>query len=181
MGALGREQAMRSAFTVTAVLVSAVIVAACSSTRSAPPAPTTTTTTTVNPGGRPAISTSTGPVEAVLAISDFSVTEVASSSGFNYVETFTLAEIGGKSGATVQSIDSQLDVGDADQTNESCWRQKIRVEPKGTSDAFKRPEVLSYCAPVVSGRNKAHRVTMVVIFADDSGYTGAVEASADIK
>jgi hypothetical protein len=124
---------------------------------------------------------------SVLAVSRFTVTVVPPAKpgdAFNYNEKFVLTETSGKSGATVQKIESSTDKGDTEITDVGCWRNTIRVEPGGSLDVFEvgRDSIgdLSYCAPFAASRTETSRVSIVVTFTDDDGRSGIVQATATV-
>jgi hypothetical protein len=97
-------------------------------------------------------------------------------------QKFTLAETGGKSGATIQKITSSVDGQVTDDTSPSCWVQPIRVAPGATLDTFDAGwDSLAYCAPFATGRTVPARVAVVVSFTDDDGHEGTVQATTTVS
>ena len=100
---------------------------------------------------------------------------------FYYNERFQLTETGGKSGATIQNIQSTVENGNSENTGTSCWRQPIRVAPGGTLDTFDTGwDQLGYCAPFAASRAESSRVTVIVLFTDDEGRGGSAIATASV-
>src|SRR5581483_6148217 len=96
----------------------------------------------ITPGPAPATNAS-------VEISAYHVTTWTDEHGLIYFnQKFTLAETGGKSGATIQTIVSFDDGHTTDDTGPSCWVNPIRVAPHATLQAFDADwDSLSYCAP----------------------------------
>jgi hypothetical protein len=104
-----------------------------------------------------------------------------SSYTFAYRVRFALAETGGKSGATIQNIETAIE--DRFNTGSGCWRDTLRVPPGGTLDIFDTDggeKWLSYCAPDAASRGEANRVSLVVTFTDDDGRSSTVQAIASV-
>jgi hypothetical protein len=120
---------------------------------------------------------------AVLTVSGFFVTTGFDRSGgpvFN--ERFKLTETSGKSGATIQKIESLVNGTVTHNTGPSCWNGPVRVAPGATLDLFDAGrDTLGTCAPSFSGYSDAARVTIVVTFTDDEGRSGSVEATARLR
>jgi hypothetical protein len=120
---------------------------------------------------------------AVLTVSGFFVTTGFDRSGgpvFN--ERFKLTETSGKSGATIQKIESLVNGTVTHNTGPSCWYGPVRVAPGATLDLFDAGrDTLGTCAPSFSGHGDAARVTIVVTFTDDEGRSGSVEAATTLR
>jgi hypothetical protein len=100
---------------------------------------------------------------------------------FEYLVRFAFAETGGKSGATIQNIETAIE--DRFNTGPGCWRDTLRVPPGGTLDTFDTDagaKWLGYCAPDAASRTEATRVSLVVTFTDDDGHSGTVQATATV-
>ena len=100
---------------------------------------------------------------------------------FRYLVRFALAETGGKSGATIQNIETAIE--DRFNTGSGCWRDTLRVPPGGTLDIFDTDageKWLSYCAPDAASRTEANRVSIVVTFTDDDGHSNTVQATTSV-
>ena len=168
---------MRFLRTAVAVLVGSSFVAGCSTSPTIPsPTPSVTSTTS-----SPAAPTSS----AVLSISRFTATAAPTTNNgsykFEYVIRFALAETGGKSGATIQNIETAIE--DRFNTGPGCWRDTLRVPPGGTLDTFDTDageKWLGYCAPDAASRTEASRVSLVVTFTDDDGRSSTVQATTSV-
>ena len=100
---------------------------------------------------------------------------------FDYLVRFALAETGGKSGATIQNIETAIE--DRFNTGPECWRDTLRVPPGGTLDTFDTDageKWLGYCAPDAASRTEASRVSLVVTFTDDDGRSSTVQATTSV-
>jgi hypothetical protein len=100
---------------------------------------------------------------------------------FEYLVRFALAETGGKSGATIQNIETAIE--DRFNTGSGCWRDTLRVPPGGTLDTFDTDagdRWLGYCAPDAASRTEANRVSLVVTFTDDDGRSSTVQATTSV-
>jgi hypothetical protein len=126
-----------------------------------------------------------GPVStnAVLEVSGFRVTVLPDPpGGFYFQERFTLTETGGRSGATIQDIESSVNGTVTDSTGPSCWVEPIRVAPGSTLDAFDAGwDSLLYCAPFSYGRTVTAGVAIVVNYIDDEGNRGRVSAARTVS
>lgn len=130
------------------------------------PTPITSTVPGTSPPPEPATT-------ARLAVSDFTVTVHP---GYSAEARFTLTEIGGVSGATIDTV-AVFNSQENDITGQSCWRNPIHVEAGGTLDIFNaRYGSLSYCAPYFDGPI-SDSVSLTVGFIDDHGVTGTVNAT----
>ena len=167
---------MRVRWTAATLLVGSFLVAGCSTSPTVP-SHTTSVTSTTPP---PAAPTST----AVLSVSEFTATSVPTNDGsykFTYLVRFVLSETGGKSGATIQNIETTID--DRFNTGPGCWGETLRVPPGGTLDTFDTDagaKWLSYCAPDAASRSEASQVSLVVTFTDDDGRSGTVQAATSV-
>lgn len=166
---------MRFSWTAVAILVGSSFVTGCRSSPTNPSATPSATSATPSP---PAAA-------AVLSISAFTATVVpAVNDGaykFVYFVRFALAETGGKSGATIQNIETAIE--DRFNTGPGCWGDALRVPPGGTLDTFETDageKWLSYCSPNPASRTEASRVSLVVTFTDDDGRTSTVQAAASV-
>jgi hypothetical protein len=100
---------------------------------------------------------------------------------FEYLVRFALAESGGKSGATIQNIETAVE--DRFNTGPGCWGDTLRVLPGGTLDIFDTDageKRLGYCAPDAASRTEASRVSLVVTFTDDDGRSSTVQATTTV-
>ena len=93
---------------------------------------------------------------------------------------FVLRETSGRSFAVVKAVYVANDDGRVQVTDEGCWRQVIRVEPRETNNTFANivpdpADVYGSCNPFAYGPTSQLRVT--VAFVDDAGAVGAVTAS----
>jgi hypothetical protein len=103
--------------------------------------------------------------------------EGSNSYKFEYQVRFALAETSGKSGATIQNVETSIE--DSFNTGPGCWRDTFRVAPSATLDVFDSGWTsLGYCAPEAASRSKADRVSLAVTFADDEGRTTTIYATA---
>ncbi len=120
---------------------------------------------------------------AVLTVSGFFVTTRFDKSGGSvFNERFKLTETSGKSGATIQKIESSVNGTVRHSTGPGCWTAPIRVAPGATLDLFDAGwDTLGNCAPSFSGHSDAARVTIVVTFADDEGRSGTAEATTTLR
>jgi hypothetical protein len=120
----------------------------------------------------PAASLSLSQVRASIGLA-----ERNSGYKFEYQVRFDLAETGGRSGATIQNVETTVE--DSFNTGQACWRETFRVAPGGTLDVFDGGwNNLGYCAPGAASRTAADRVSVSVTFADDEGRTKTVHAIA---
>jgi hypothetical protein len=121
----------------------------------------------------------------VLVVTGFTVVAVpmADQSGsFYFNERFTLTEIGGKSGATIQNVASSVDDDNTENTGSICWVKPIRVAPVATLNTFDAGwDSMGYCAPFATGRSAASGVKIVVTFNDDEGRTSSVQATTTVS
>lgn len=93
--------------------------------------------------------------------------------------SFTLTETGGRSGATIQNIQSTVDNGNSDNTGVGCWRERIRVEPGGSLATFDAGwDSLGDRAPSAGSSTPSSRVKVAVTYTDDDGRTGTIDAVA---
>jgi hypothetical protein len=168
---------MRFLWTAVAILVGSSFVAGCSSSPTIPsPTPSITSAT----------PSRTAPASAaVLSISGFTATAVPTTNDggykFVYLVRFALAESGGKSGATIQNIETAIE--DRFNTGPGCWRDTLRVPPGGTLDIFDTDAGetwLSYCSANPASRTEASRVSLVVTFTDDDGRSSTVKATTSV-
>ena len=105
--------------------------------------------------------------------------------GYIYEVRFLLREVGGRSGATVKTItvwnpDNRTKGTYAQETGEGCWRDKARVPPDGTLDAFHTDEGsawLSYCYVGIDGTPTVPSLDVDVHFVDDENNNGMVRAT----
>jgi len=100
---------------------------------------------------------------------------------FVYVVRFALAESGGKSGATIQNVETAVE--DRFNTGPGCWGDALRVPPGGTLDTFDTDageQWLGYCSPNPASRTEASRVSVVVTFTDDDGRRSTVQATTSV-
>ena len=134
--------------------------------------------TTPSPFGEATVPEATGgPLAATLAVSTFSVTRRAEqlSGWVVYDVKLMLAETGGRSGATLRSIElSAAGMG----TDSGCaGSRRVRIGPGETWDM----DSLGYCAPEVSIHrsvgNDISSVSLTVTFADDDGRVGHLSSS----
>ena len=134
------------------------------------PTPITSTVTQTPPPPPPAPKTA---ATARLVVSDFTLTVHP---GYSAQARFTLTEIGGVSGATIDTV-AVWTMQETDFTGQSCWKTPIHVEAGGTLDAFDaRSGSLSYCAPYFDGPI-SDSVSLTVTFIDDHGVAGTVNAT----
>jgi hypothetical protein len=167
---------MRFSWTAVAVLVGSSFVAGCSTSPTIPSPTPSVTSTTPSPAPTSA---------AALSISRFTATAVPTTNDgsykFVYLVRFALAETGGKSGATIQNIETAIE--DRFNTGPGCWRDTLRVPPGGTLDTFDTDageKWLSYCSPDPASRTEASRVSLVVTFTDDDGRSSTVQATTSV-
>jgi hypothetical protein len=116
---------------------------------------------------------------AVVTVSGFFVTTRFDKSGgplFN--PRFRLTETSGKSGATIQHIQSSANGIVTHDTGSECWTAPIRVRPGATLDLFDSGSAsLGDCAPSFAARADPTQIKVVVTFTDDEGRGGSVEAT----
>jgi hypothetical protein len=116
---------------------------------------------------------------AVVTVSGFFVTTRFDKSGgplFN--PRFKLTETSGKSGATIQHIQSSANGIVTHDTGSECWTAPIRVRPGATLDLFDSGSAgLGDCAPSFAARADATQIKVVVTFTDDEGRNGSAEAT----
>jgi len=165
-------------WTAVAILVGSSFVTGCSSSPTTPSAPSVTS----------AAPSSAAPTSAaVLSIPRFTATAVPTTNDgsykFGYRIRFALAETGGKSGATIQNIETAIE--DRFNTGPGCWGDSLRVPPGGTLDTFDTDadageKWLGYCAPDAASRTEATRVSLAVTFTDDAGRSSTVQASTSV-
>jgi hypothetical protein len=174
--ALAKGRPMRFSWTAVAVLVGSSFVAGCGTSPTIPSHTPSVTSTTPSPAPTSA---------AVLSVSRFTATAVPTTNDgsykFGYLVRFALAETGGKSGATIQNIETAIE--DRFNTGAGCWRDTLRVPPGGTLETFNTDageKWLSYCAPDAASRTEASRVSLVVTFTDDDGRSSAVQATTSV-
>lgn len=169
---------MRGLRTTVVILTGAFFVVGCSQTTS-PASPSSVSSATFTPSPEPPTSA------AVLAISGFAATAVSTENNgdykFSYPVRFVLAETEGKSGATIQNIETAIE--DRFNTGPACWLDTLRVPPGGRLDTFDTDageQWLGYCAPAAASRTEATRVSLVVTFTDDEGRTSTVQATTTV-
>jgi hypothetical protein len=133
--------------------------------------------------GSPIIPSDTGfvshaPIAVVTVSGFFVITRFDTSKKPFFNQRFKLTETGGRSGATIQGIQSSVNGTVIHTTGADCWKTPIRVAPGATLDVFDAgSDSLGGCAPAFSGRTDATRFTIVVTFTDDDGQRGSVEAT----
>jgi hypothetical protein len=93
---------------------------------------------------------------------------------------FTVAEISGRSGATILEV-KVTGPEASDFTGAGCWREPIHVEAGGTLHAFDADwESLGYCAPGTASRSINPIITVNVGYQGDDGQMASVSAQAVI-
>jgi hypothetical protein len=154
-----------SPFAVAALLPVALFVFVCGS----PIGPSTT------------VFVSPTPVAVVTVSGFFVTTRFDRSGGLFFNPRFQLTETSGKSGATIQHIQSSVNGVVTHNTGSECWTAPIRIRPGATLDPFDSGSAnLGSCAPSFAGRTDATQVKVVVAFTDDEGRNGSAEATTSI-
>jgi hypothetical protein len=91
---------------------------------------------------------------------------------------FTLAETGGISGATIQSLTTAVS-GDTSRADIGCWVRPMRVAAGSTLDLT--PAVLGYCSPSLAVPTSESSVSLQVAYIDDAGRLGSIQTSIPIS
>jgi hypothetical protein len=127
----------------------------------------------------PSTTVFVSPTVAVVTVSGFFVTtRFDRSGGLMFNPRFKLIETSGKSGATIQHIQSSLNGAVTHDTGSECWTAPIRVRPGATLDLFDSGSAsLGDCAPSFAARADATQIKVVVTFTDDEGRNGSAEAT----
>ena len=135
-------------------------------------------------------------VPAKLVLTDLSVRvsrfDQLGTTYWGYDPRFRITETSGRTGAVITSVvvKAPFPVAPPDtqweETGDFCWRSTVRVEAGGTLDAFfvdpYAPGGLYYCAPFHSSLapQGLPSILVTVIYADDHGARGEIEASISI-
>jgi hypothetical protein len=141
--------------------------------------PTPAAPSSLPPSAPPVIVPSTS---ASLVIERLSIKVYPQTQGekFGYEPRFQLREANGVSGATIQNVAVVAPNGGSDNTGPSCWRDTLRVPPKGVLDTFYSDagaRWLSYCAPGSGGSSETPTLQVIVTFSDDDGHIGSVQST----
>ena len=97
---------------------------------------------------------------------------------FGYAVRFLLRETDGRSGATIERIVVTGPSG-SDEAGPGCWRDSLRVPPKGELDTFYTDtgaRWLGYCGPGSGGQTASPLLDVVVTYRDDNGVVASVGA-----
>ena len=156
---------MRAVTAIAFAVSLALITSSCSKDTPVQPTP---------PSGPPAPPPASAPPPAT----SIATVEI---SGIKYTATtdpkFLVTETSGKSGATISRVQVFDAGGNSDITDQSCWRQVIRVEAGKTLDIFDAgSDTLGYCAPTTTPGTPSIRI--VLAFLDDEGHPGTASATA---
>jgi hypothetical protein len=89
---------------------------------------------------------------------------------------FTLAETGGISGATIQSLVTSIP-GNTSTSDIGCWVRPMRVQPGSMLELT--PTVLGYCSPTLNPAG-LESVSLRVNYIDDDGRAGATHTTIPI-
>ena len=123
-----KDHPMRLLRTVGAILLGSSCVSGCSASPTVPSRTPSAASTTPSAGASSSA--------AVLSVSRFTATAVPTSEDgiykFVYLVRFALSETGGKSGATIQNIETA--VVDRFSTGPGCWRDTGYLRDRGRCD-----------------------------------------------
>jgi hypothetical protein len=161
----------RIAFPWKRSVITLVFLAGCNG-----PSPLPSTPSGLTPGPPPAPAPQ-GPVSSasVTVENPFAIVRPIGSK-YGYAVRFLLRETSGASGATIERIVIHGPSG-SDEAGPSCWRDALRVPPKGELDTFYTDAgaaSLSYCGPGAEGNTATPTLDAVVMFRDDNGVAGSV-------
>ena len=127
---------------------------------------------------------------ATLVLTDLSViaTRLVDPPVWAYDPRFRIVETSGRSGAVIKKvlIFAPFPVAPPDsgnyETSEDCWRIQVRVEARGTLNAFYEPGVLGWCFPEFSSSpaEPLESLGVTVTYVDDSGVTRTLVASIPV-
>ena len=170
-----------------AAIVSALALACASATEPSRPLPAAPIPKAPEEPAKPPVVnpaptfTVTGSAAWTLELNHFSVLlfRRAGSSVFQYVpEHLELSETGGKSSATLLSMDVAVAGGiwDGDCTSEQTVRGQT-INPGGTRDFV---ATMGYCIPYATSHAEISQVTLTATFADNQGKVGQVQSVVSV-
>ncbi len=125
--------------------------------------------------------TVTGSAAWTLALRRFSVRlfRRAGSPVLQYEpEHLELTETGGRSGATLLSID--VDVPGGERAGDCTSEQKVRGETIGPLATRDLAVTMGYCMPYAVAQAEVSQVTFTATFADDQGKVGQVQGAVSV-